>query len=260
MPGLQGQEKLTRFTFTSHHNQLQLNTQLNDIQLYLFRLFKFIREQLMVKPDDSKVPNSQLRITLIVMQQVIGENNAQEILQNLDLGIDLSNLPPDDNEQTFPARDFASLLAEIDRTYAARGARILTRIGRATFHQVLREQPNWMSTARRTMSIWKSSRRIELMLEAIMNAQQNSNLPGESWIEHRNGQISIIEQDCSVCCGLESEAPICHLRTGFLSEAVNWATGTEYDLVETDCIAAGDPYCRYSVEVSKPRSKASAAT
>jgi predicted hydrocarbon binding protein len=214
----------------------------------------------MVNSDDSKIPNSQLRITLTAMQQVIGENNGQEILQNLDLGLDLNKLPPDDDEQSFPARDYAALLAEIDRTYAARGARILTRIGRATFHQVLREQPNRMSTARRTMSIWKPSRRIELMLEAIMNAQEKSSQPVESWIEHRNGQISIVEQNCSVCCGLESETPVCHLRTGFLSEAVNWATGKEYDLVETDCIAAGDPYCRYSVTTSKTRSKSSAAT
>jgi predicted hydrocarbon binding protein len=218
-----------------------------------------MRELLMVNHNDAKIPNSQLRITLIAMQQVIGEDAAQDILNNLDLGLDLEKLPPDDNKQTFSARNFAALLAEIDRSYAARGARILVRIGRATFHQVLREQPNWMSTARKTMSIWKSSRRIELMLEAIIDAQGETLPQGESWIEHRNGQISIIDQNCRVCCGLESETPICHLRTGFLSEAVNWSTGKEFNLVETACIAAGDPYCRYSVDISKPPSKASAS-
>ena len=112
----------------------------------------------MVIDRNPKVSNSQLRLTITAMQQVIGENNSQEILQDLNLEIDTKNLPPDNSEKVLSAQVLANLLSEIDRTYADRGSRILTRIGRAIFHQVLREEPTWMSTARRTMSIWKPSR------------------------------------------------------------------------------------------------------
>ena len=202
----------------------------------------------MVQNHDPKIANSQLRLTILAMQQVIGDKSSQEIVHDLDLGINLMDLPPDNLEQIFPARNYAKLLAAVETTYGDRGARILNRIGRATFHQVLREQPNWMSSARRTMGIWKPARRIELMLEAIIEAQRKTYPQNESWIENRNGKISIIDQNCVVCSGRVDSSPVCFIRIGFLSEAANWATDKEYEFVETACIATGDPYCRFSID------------
>lgn len=202
----------------------------------------------MVQDHDPRVTNSQLRLTLTAMQQVIGEKSSQEIIKGLDIGIDLANLPANNLNRDFPAQDYANLLAAAETTYGDRGARILTRIGRSTFHQVLREQPNWMSSARRTMGIWKPTRRIELMLEAIIDSQRKAYPQSESWIEDKNGQISIIDQNCLVCSGREDSSPVCYLRSGFLSEAVRWATDREFNFEETACIAAGDAYCRFSLD------------
>ena len=202
----------------------------------------------MVHDHDPKVTNSQLRLTLAAMQQVIGEESTQEIIKGLDIRIDPANLPPDDLNRDFPAQAYANLLAALETTYGSRGRRILTRIGRSTFHQVLREQPNWMSSARRIMGIWNPTRRITLMLEAIIDSQRKAYPHGESWIEDKNGRISIIEQDCLVCFSRVDSSPVCFLRTGFLSEAIRWATDREYNFEETACIAAGDPYCRFSLD------------
>lgn len=206
-----------------------------------------------------KVANSQLRLTLLGMQQVLGEQSTQELMEDLGFESELAVLPPDDLERRFPAQDYAQLLAAIERSYANQGARILTRIGRSTFHQVLREQPNWMSSAHRAMGILKAPQRIFLILEAIIDAEQNIYPQGESWIEQKNGQISIIEQNCLVCCGRQESSPICHLRTGYLNEAIRWATDGEFQFQETACIATGDPYCRFSIDSSHSRSKASSS-
>lgn len=206
----------------------------------------------MVQNHDPKITNSQLRLTLIAMQQVIGEKSSQDIISGLDTGIDLANLPPEDFDLTFPARDYAKLSAVVETTYGSRSAQILSRIGRSTFHQVLREQPNWMSSARRTMSMWKSPRRAALILEAIIDAQQTAYPQSESWIEKKNGQISYIEQNCAVCYGRVASSQVCFLKTGFLSEAVRWATDKEFNFQETACIAAGDPYCRFLLNTTRP--------
>jgi predicted hydrocarbon binding protein len=211
----------------------------------------------MIQKHDPKIANSQLRLSLIAMQQVIGEKSAQEIIDGVDVGIALADLPPDDLIQNLPAQDYAQLLAALEMTYSGRGARILSRIGRSMFHQVLREQPNWMSSARNTMGIWKPSRRISLVLEAIIDSQRKTYPNSESWIEHKNGRVAYIDQSCTNCFGRVDSSPICDLRTGFLSEAVRWATDKDFIFQETACIAAGDPYCRFSLDTTHPHGKAS---
>jgi predicted hydrocarbon binding protein len=34
---------------------------------------------------------------------------------------------------------------------------------------------------------------------------------------------------------------------GSIEEAVHWATGREYRIIETHCLAKGDEYCRFEV-------------
>jgi predicted hydrocarbon binding protein len=38
---------------------------------------------------------------------------------------------------------------------------------------------------------------------------------------------------------------------GSLTEAVQWATGKEYEITETHCLAKGDEYCRFEVGAVK---------
>jgi predicted hydrocarbon binding protein len=212
----------------------------------------------MIQEHDTKIANSQLRLTLLAVRQVIGEKSVREVIQTLDLDSDLTDLPADDLKYILPAGDYAKLLAAIETTYGSRGPRILSRIGRSTFHQILREQPNWMSSARRTMSLWKPTRRIELVLEAIIETQHTTYPNSEAWIENKNGQISYIEQNCLVCYGRVNSSAVCFLKTGFLSEAAHWATDREYHCTETACIATGDPFCRFSIGKSSAQLKTTA--
>jgi len=203
--------------------------------------------------NEPKIVNSELRLTLSAIQQVIGEVSYRDIIKQLDFEIDLNNLPPDNGEFVFPAQDYAQLLERIETTYGSRGERILIRIGRSTFHQVLREEKNWMATAQKSMALWKPERRIGLILESINSSQQKIYPKNESWIESKGGQISLIEQNCHVCCDRKSSTPVCFNKAGFLSEAVNWATGREYDCLETACIANGDPFCKFTIDKNSSR-------
>ena len=202
----------------------------------------------MVQDHDTKIANSQLRLTLLAIRDVIGDKSSRDIIQSLNLDSYLTSLPPDDLEQNLPAQDYASLLETIELTYGSRGPGILERIGKSTFHQILREQPNWTSSARKTMNLWKPVQRIEIMLEAIIESQRKAYPQTGTWIENKNGRISYIEQDCLVCYRRQSSTPVCFLKIGYISEATHWATEVEFSCLETACIAAGDPFCRFSIE------------
>jgi len=66
-------------------------------------------------------------------------------------------------------------------------------------------------------------------------------------VEEKDGKIAYVEATCAICHGRTSDHPVCHLYVGSLSEAVKWATGKDYEIIETHCLAMGDPYCRFEV-------------
>jgi len=57
----------------------------------------------------------------------------------------------------------------------------------------------------------------------------------------------IFTQTCAVCHGRHSTEAICHLYAGSVGEAVQWATGKEFRIIETHCLAKGDEYCRFEI-------------
>ena len=67
-------------------------------------------------------------------------------------------------------------------------------------------------------------------------------------MEEKDGEIAYIESSCAICEERTSDKPICHLYVGSIGEAVHWATGKEYKIVETHCRAKGDPHCRFIVQ------------
>jgi hypothetical protein len=54
---------------------------------------------------------------------------------------------------------------------------------------------------------------------------------------------------CPVCWGRVSHEPVCHLAVGILEEALAWVSGgRQFCLVETACIARGDPDCTIQID------------
>lgn len=201
--------------------------------------------------NDLAVANTHFRQTMLAIQQVLGEKGTKDIYKLAELDSQLSTLPPDDLILNFDAQDFSGLMQTIELTYGDRGPRILNRIGRESFHVVLREQPGWMGTAKSVMKLWAPEKRIGFMLEAIIDTQRKTYPHSEIWLEEKEGQLSYIEQNCVICHGRMSHQPICYLMTGFINEAINWVTEKEFEVQETACIGTGDSYCRFSIKTSK---------
>lgn len=209
----------------------------------------------MESENDLAVANAHFRQTLLAIRQVLGEKGAKDVYQLAKLDSKLSSLPPDNYERTFKAQDFSHLLHTIESTYGERGPRILNRIGKESFHIVLREQPGWMGTVKSVMNLWSPEQRIGFILEAIIDNQSKTYPDSEIWLEEKEGQFAYIEQNCLICHGRQSQHPICYQMTGFISEAINWATEKEFTVQETACIGTGDAFCQFVVETSKYQSR-----
>jgi predicted hydrocarbon binding protein len=104
-----------------------------------------------------------------------------------------------------------------------------------------------MGVAGAALKLMPQKGRIKFVLNAMVNALKKTNPQVDAWVEEEGGKIAYCEATCAICLGRHSDQPICHLYVGSIGEAVHWATDQEYEIIETHCVAKGDPYCRFEV-------------
>jgi predicted hydrocarbon binding protein len=107
-----------------------------------------------------------------------------------------------------------------------------------------------MGVAGAALKLMPQKQRIKFILNGMANALKKTNPQVQAWVEEDGETIAYCESTCAICLGRRSQEPICHLYVGSVGEAVRWATDQDFEVVETHCIAKGDPHCRF--EVGKP--------
>jgi len=66
-------------------------------------------------------------------------------------------------------------------------------------------------------------------------------------VEDRGHKLAYITEDCPMCAGKLAGEAICWLWTGSLKEATQWLTGKEFEVVQVECRAMGDPACVWEI-------------
>lgn len=83
-------------------------------------------------------PNKIARIYLLAMEEVMGKNGLNAILNMASLQNLIDNPPPDNLEREFDFADYSALNGALEEMYGPRGGRGLAlRAGRASFSQSL---------------------------------------------------------------------------------------------------------------------------
>lgn len=201
----------------------------------------------MVYVEDAVIVNALVRQALVAAQEVMGVNGLNVVLRTSGLERFIDNLPPDDLNPGIKTSEYAQLNEAIEEFYGRGGRSVLRRIGKASFQYAIREQSALMGLAGVTLKLLPNRQRIRFVLNSMVNALKKSNPQVDAWVEEVDGQIAYLERTCGVCYGRRSDKPICHLYVGSISEAIRWATGQNYEVRETHCIANGDEYCRFEV-------------
>jgi hypothetical protein len=201
----------------------------------------------MTAREDAVIINSLVRQALTSMQEVMGENGLNAVLKTCGLDRFVGNFPPNNLEPSIKASQYAQLNQAIEDFYGRGGRGILRRIGKASFQYGVREQAALLGVAGVALKLMPQRERIKFILNGMANALKKSNPEVDAWLDESGEKPAYVESTCAICNGRSSDRPICYLYVGSIAEAVQWATGKEYDIVETHCIAKGDEYCRFEV-------------
>lgn len=201
----------------------------------------------MTTREDLFIINSLVRQALTSMQEVMGEHGLNAVLKSCGLDKFVGNFPPNDLEPSINAAQYAQMNQAIEDFYGRGGKGMLRRIGKASFQYGVREQAALLGVAGVALKLLPEKQRIKFILNGMADALKKSNPQVDARLDDSAGKLAYIESTCAICNGRHSDHPICYLYIGSVSEAVQWATGREYEVTETHCIAKGDAYCRFEI-------------
>jgi predicted hydrocarbon binding protein len=197
--------------------------------------------------EERLIVNAVVRQTLLASQVVLGESGLHAVLKVAGLERFIDHIPPDDMKPGMRISEYARFNRAIETSYGRAGKGILQRIGRASFQYGVGERSGLLVIAGTALKLLTQKKRIKFILTSLVNAVKATNPAVEVWAGEVDGKLTYVEKTCAFCFGGTSNQPICHMNVGYIGEAVKWATGRDYLVVETHCVATGDPHCCFEI-------------
>lgn len=194
-------------------------------------------------------PNKFARITILAMEEVMGKNGLNAILNMAGLTHLIDNYPVDNLEREFDFADYSSLHAALEEMYGPRGGRGLAlRAGRAVFGSALKNFGALAGVGDMAFKVLPLPVKIKVGLPSV--AKVFTQLSDQySTVEERDNEYVYIIHKCPVCWGRKTDKPACYTATGLLQECFKWVSGGhEFRVNEEKCVAMGDDVCSFVIQ------------
>jgi predicted hydrocarbon binding protein len=201
------------------------------------------------KDGEFYYPNKMGRIILVSIEEVMGRNGVGAVLNLAGLPHLIHSYPPNNFDTEFSFAELSAIQQALDDLYGPRGGRALAlRSGRATFKYGLKEFGPVLGIADLAFRLFPLSIKLKIGSE-IFAETFNKFSDQRVRLEENQETLHWIIERCPVCWGRQTEAPCCHLAVGLLQESLFWVSGgRNFRVVETECIACGEPECRIVID------------
>ena len=200
------------------------------------------------EPSGYYYPNLIARIYLEAMEEVMGKNGLNAILNLAGLTHLIDHYPAPNMNKEFDFADYSALNGALEDMYGPRGGRGLElRAGRASFARGLQNLGPLTGVGDLTFRLLPLSTKLRVGVPAM--AKVFSQVSDQrSTVEDRGEYYAYTMTPCPVCWGRTAEQPICFAGRGLLEEGLHWLSGgRKFRVEEILCVAAGDPHCTYAI-------------
>lgn len=194
-------------------------------------------------------PNNMGRIILKALEEVMGKNGLNAILNLAGLSEYIDNYPPENMKREFDFADITALCEAVEDMYGPRGGRgLLLRAGRATFAQGLKDFGAIAGAGDLAFKVLPLQAKLRIGVPAIAKVFSGVS-DQKSVVEEKEDHFRYIIHQCSMCWERKADKEICYIATGILQEALRWvSTGHEFRISEVECRAKGDENCVYIIQ------------
>jgi predicted hydrocarbon binding protein len=195
-------------------------------------------------------PNKFGLITLKSLEDVMGKNGLNAILNLAGLNNYIENYPPDNLEKAFDFAELSSIGVALEEMYGPRGGRgLMLRAGRATFADALKYFGALAGAGDLAFKVLplQAKMRIGLPAMAKIFSQVSDQL---STVEEKDNELIYTIHKCPCCYGRSGvDKPVCFIAAGLIQESLKWVSGgNEFRVNESKCIALNDPVCEFIIQ------------
>jgi predicted hydrocarbon binding protein len=195
-------------------------------------------------------PNKFGLITLKSLEEVMGKNGLNAILNLAGLSNYIETYPPDNLDKGFDFSELSAIGTALEEMYGPRGGRGLAlRAGRATFSDALKNFGALAGVADLAFVVLPLHAKLRIGVPAM--AKIFSQLSDQlSTVEEKDNEYLYTIHKCPCCWGRHNaDKPVCFIATGLLQEGLKWVSGgNEFRVNESKCIAVGDDVCEFVVQ------------
>lgn len=193
-------------------------------------------------------PNKMARLALMAIEDVMGKNGLNAILNLAGLSHLIDNFPPDNLERCFDFSDFSMINGALEEMYGPRGGRGLAlRAGRAVFSEGLRNFGALAGAGDLAFKVLPLSAKLRIGIPAMAKIFSTTS-DQHSTVEEKADQFDYVIHRCPVCWGRTTDRPACFMAVGLLQEGLKWVSGgREFRVTQTTCHASGDENCTFQI-------------
>jgi len=195
-------------------------------------------------------PNKFALIMIEALEDVMGKNGLNAILNLANLGDLIDNLPTDNLNKEFDFSDVSAVNLALEEMYGPRGGRGLAlRAGRATFEDSLKNFGALAGAGDLAFKVLPLDAKLRIGVPAVAKIFSQMSDQISSSEEQENEFIYTIHR-CPVCWGRSGEdKPVCFIATGLLQAALVWVSGgKEFRVNESKCVAMGHEVCEFVIQ------------
>jgi predicted hydrocarbon binding protein len=189
-------------------------------------------------------------IAIKALEDVMGKNGLNAILNLAGLTNCIDNYPADTLEKSFDFADLSSINIALEEMYGPRGGRGLAlRAGRATFADALKNFGALAGVGDLAFKVLPLQAKLRIGLPAMAKIFSQVSDQHSTVEEHENEFVYTIHK-CPVCWGRTGvDKPCCFIAVGLLQEGVKWVSGgNEFRVNESKCVAVGDSVCEFIIQ------------
>ncbi len=195
-------------------------------------------------------PNRFALILLNALEEIMGRNGLNAVLNMGGLAHWIENPPPDNMEKSeFDFAYMSALNQALEEMYGPRGGRGLQlRLGRVLFAEGLANFGALVGAGDLAFKVLPLSAKLKAGLPAI--AKVFDSLSDQtSYVTDPGGDHYLYTiARCSMCWERHTEHPVCFIASGIIEEALRWVSGGRtFRVDEISCIGMGDETCSYAI-------------
>ncbi len=194
-------------------------------------------------------PNKIGRLTLLSLEDVMGRNGVNALLNLAGAKQWVNSFPANDYKREIAYSDFASVMEAMETMYGVRGARGMElRAGRYAFNLGLKEFGPLLGVGDLALKLMPMTIKMKITLN--LTARTFASYADQpTRVEERKGQFLYIIEKCPVCWGRHTDKPSCFIAQGILEEALSWVTGgRNFKVEQIQGRSVGASECIWSID------------